>query len=327
MLWFRTNRLTHLYKLETVYKVAGVSRQSVAQLAKRQVDEADKEATLLAQIKLFRNEHYAALGCRKLYHIMKKSDDCNKLLYMGRRGFEQLALANGLGSPLFKPKYAHKYRKQQRFANALVDKQINGINQVWISDTTYLPFFGTWRYLTTVIDCYSRQVLAAHLSKDLSAEQTTIAALEQAILYRGGSIEAGCIFHSDGGSQYSDKGFLALIEKHGAVSSMSRMVYENTICERFNGIFKQEYLALRPPANEVQLQELVKYGLWSFNQKRPHGALKYATPIQFEQQQMALPKAQRITFKAWTLTEKEQEKNTTELNDNKQIAATNEIMT
>lgn len=320
MLWFRANCSEHGFRLKTVYEAAGVSRQSVAQLAKRQVDNTEREAALLEQVRLLRKGDYAAVGCRKLYSIMQRDEHLSKLLYMGRRDFEQLLLRNELGSPLFKPKYKAKHVKQPRFSNALVDKAITGINQVWVSDTTYLLIWGTWQYLTTVIDYYSRRVLAAHLSKELSAEQTTISALQQAIVYRGGKVEAGCIFHSDGGSQYSDKGFLALIQQHGMVSSMSRMVYENTLCERFNGLFKQEYLALRPPANETQLQTLIRYSVWSFNQKRPHGALQNNTPIQFEQQQMALPQTERKIVKAWTLSNKEQENKENQSNTEQAVA-------
>lgn len=300
-MWFRLHPTEHSYKLEDVYAAVPISRQAVAQMVQRQSGKQSKEDALLAHIKELRKDDHAATGCRKLYHVIQNSTEQASLLYIGRRKFEQLAIQNGLGSPLFKARYKHKSTKNQRFTNLLVDKVINGINQVWVSDTTYFNLFGRWYYLTSVIDYYSRRVLASHLSKGLSAEETTIAALKKAIDYRGAGMIEGCIFHSDGGSQYSDAGFLAIIEQHKMVSSMARMVFENTVSERFNGIFKQEYLVLRPPQNEEQLESLTDYSQWAFNLKRPHGALKYQTPIEFETKQMALDIAQRVCVSAWTL--------------------------
>jgi putative transposase len=301
VLWFRTNRTEHNYKLEDLYAAVPISRQAVAKMVQRQSDRQSKETALLAHVKELRQEHHPAIGCRKLYHVIRNSTEQASLLYFGRRKFEQLVIQNGLGSPLFKARYKHKSTKKQRFTNLLVDKVINGTNQVWISDTTYFNLFNRWYYLTSVIDYYSRRVLAAHLSKGLSAEETSIAALKKAIDYRGAGMIEGCIFHSDGGSQYSDAGFLAIIEQHKMVSSMARLVFENTVSERFNGIFKQEYITLRPPQNEEQLEWLTDYAQWSFNKHRPHGALKYQTPIGFETHQMALDIIQRVCVSAWTL--------------------------
>lgn len=40
----------------------------------------------------------------------------------------------------------------------------------------------------------------------------------------------------------------------------------------------------------TQLKALARYAQLNYNTKRPHAALKYATPQQFAQQQMQLPK-------------------------------------
>lgn len=249
--------------------------------------------------------HYTAMGCRKLYAILQNAPEHKHLLTMGRRAFEQLLLQHNLGSPLAKPCFRANKSRKMRFMNQLGDKNINGTDQVWVSDTTYIQIRQQWYYLTQVVDYYSREVLSLYVSNSLCAEQTSIPALQAAIVYRKKTDLDGCIIHSDGGSQYSDAGFLALVEQHYLVSSMARMVFENTVSERFNGVFKQEYLALRPPTNMTQLKALARYAQLNYNTKRPHAALKYATPQQFAQQQMQLPKEQRVQHKAWTIPDTE----------------------
>lgn len=281
--------------------MAGVSRQSYYQRQQRLRQPAADTTALLEHIKAMRAGHYAAMGCRKLYAILQNDPEHSQLLSMGRRAFEQLLLAHNLGSPLAKPLFRANKSRKMRFANQLQDKDINGTDQVWVSDTTYIQIEQQWYYLTQVVDYYSREVIALHISKGLCAEQTSIPALQAAIDYRNKTDLGGCIIHSDGGTQYGDAGFLALVERHRLISSMARMVFENTVSERFNGVFKQEYLALRPPANMTQLKALARYAQLNYNTKRPHAALKYATPQQFAQQQMQLPPEQRLSCKAWTI--------------------------
>lgn len=299
--WFVANPDLHQHSITDLCLVAGLSRQALYQHQHRLQQPTDDTTALLEHVKDLRQSHYAAIGCRKLYVVIQNTPNHCHLLSMGRRGFERLLLAHDLGSPLAKPLFRTAKSKKIRFDNLLRDKIIDGTNQVWVSDTTYIWVNQRWHYLTQVVDYYSREILAMHISRSLQAEHTSIAALQQAIAYRDKQDIQACIIHSDGGSQYGDEGFLALVQQYNLVSSMAKIVFENTLCERVNGIFKQEYLAIRPPNNEDQLHTLARYAKMHYNHLRPHTSLKNATPTQFAQKQMLLPPQERITFKAWTL--------------------------
>jgi transposase InsO family protein len=94
-----------------------------------------------------------------------------------------------------------------------------GPNVTWCGDITYLRTGEGWLYLATVIDLFSRRVigwsLAEHMRTTLVAD-----ALETAVATRGGRVDAGVLFHSDRGCQYTSAEFGELCDRLGIVQSM-----------------------------------------------------------------------------------------------------------
>ncbi len=72
------------------------------------------------------------------------------------------------------------------------------MNEKWVGDITEIPTASGKLYLATVIDLYSRRLLAAATSLHPDAE-LACAAIKMAAAVRGGRIE-GVIFHTDRGS-------------------------------------------------------------------------------------------------------------------------------
>ena len=113
-----------------------------------------------------------------------------------------------------------------------------------------------------------------------------------ALKNRNNSIPKGIIFHSDGGGQYYDKEFLALTQKYGFRNSMCEYAWENGKAERINGVIKNNYLIHR---NIKTLDDLVKEvdrSVSLYNNQKPHKALKYQTPTQFEKELIHLDSQQ-----------------------------------
>lgn len=50
------------------------------------------------------------------------------------------------------------------------------LNEVWVSDITYIRTVAGWLYLTTIIDLYDRQVIGWSLSTRMYTDQTIIPA-------------------------------------------------------------------------------------------------------------------------------------------------------
>lgn len=159
------------------------------------------------------------------------------------------------------------------------------LSQVWVSDITYIPSEQGWLYLTTVMDLADRQILGWSLSEGMSTDQTTVAALEQALVRRrpGSSL----LFHSDQGVQYACEEFTGKLRKHRITQSMSRKgnCWDNAPAESFFKTLKYE---LDMP-DRYQSYRHAKAAIFAFieiwyNRKRLHSGLDYKTPIQAEQQ-------------------------------------------
>jgi transposase InsO family protein len=92
------------------------------------------------------------------------------------------------------------------------------LNQVWVSDISYLRTWEGWLYLATVIDAHSRRVIGwaidEHMRSDLVED-----ALRMAITLRG-ELPETVIFHTDRGTQYASDQITAFAHANGLIRSM-----------------------------------------------------------------------------------------------------------
>ncbi|SDN33332.1 IS3 family transposase, partial [Actinomyces ruminicola] len=115
-------------------------------------------------------------------------------------------------------------------------------NRKYVGDITYLPLAdGSNLYLATVIDCYSRR-LVAWAVRDHMRTSLVVDALRAAARTRG-SLK-GAVFHSDHGSVYTSKDFHKACKDLGVTQSMGAVgtSADNALAESFNAAFKREVL-------------------------------------------------------------------------------------
>ncbi len=84
------------------------------------------------------------------------------------------------------------------YPNLIKDTQLDGLDQAWISDITYVRLPTSFCYLAAILDAYSRRCLGWRLSRSIDTS-LTLSALEMALATRRPS--AGLIHHSDRGVQ------------------------------------------------------------------------------------------------------------------------------
>jgi len=168
----------------------------------------------------------------------------------------------------------------------LLDRQFfpDQLGEVWLSDITYLPSRQGWLYLTTLMDLGDRQIIGWSLSNSMDAEQTSICALNHALIRRPG----GCtLFHSDRGVQYACREFRDRLASRKITQSMSRKgnCWDNAPAESFFKTLKSELKRPDPFENYQQARTAIFpfIEIW-YNRKRRHSALNYQTPAQAEQQ-------------------------------------------
>jgi transposase InsO family protein len=197
---------------------------------------------------------------------------------IGRSGFERLGKVSGLDVEQTRS-YIRTTNSNGviRFPNLIEEIELKRINQVWVSDITYVPIEDEHRYyyLTLIMDAYSNFVLGYSISKTLQTIETTLIALRRASEHRVD--KRPLIFHSDGGGQYYCKEFIAYTKELSMANSMGVTAYENPQAERLNGIIKNQYILPKSPKNYAALKQITKRSIWLYNHERPMPSKKYLT--------------------------------------------------
>ncbi len=163
------------------------------------------------------------------------------------------------------------------FPNLIRHIEPSVINQVWVSDLTYIRTEEGFLYLSLVMDGYSRKIIGYAVSDTLEAEGC-LRALKMAL--KELPAEACPIHHSDRGIQYCCKDYLRLLEERHCLISMTEMnhCYENAKAERLNGILKSEYALGETFRDKQQAIRAAHEAVVLYNRFRPHTQLCFLTP-------------------------------------------------
>ena len=159
------------------------------------------------------------------------------------------------------------------YPNLIKDRAVDGINQVWVADITYIHILVCFVYLSVILDVYSRKVIGYALSSNLDT-QLTLSALRMAIDQR--NPPPGCIHHSDRGVQYASKDYINELEFYQFQISMSRKgnPYDNSYAESFMKTLKSEEVHLWEYRTMEDVQQRIPYFIEDvYNHKRLHSEI------------------------------------------------------
>lgn len=186
------------------------------------------------------------------------------------------------------------------FPNLIRDLLITSINQVWVSDITYIRFPTVFVYLAVILDLYSRRVIGYHLSRHLDTT-LTLGALRLGISERDPA--SGCIHHFDQRVQYASSDYVKVLLEYGFKISMARRgnPYDNAVCESFIKTLKDEEIYLWEHKTMEDAEGRICHFIEDvYYEKRLHSSLGYFPPNEFEER--SLDKQKPIVPSQITLT-------------------------
>lgn len=165
-------------------------------------------------------------------------------------------------------------------------------NQLWQTDVTYVPIPGYgWWYAMTVIDYYSRYLLALRLVSSYSAAQAVLTvqeAVRQATAIHG-PLTRPVFLVTDNGCSFIARRFAQALRGItiqatglGALAHVRigyRMPTQLGLLERFHGTLKREEVYWNLYADPVEAAAKLAVFKERYNEARPHWALVAAAPM------------------------------------------------
>ena len=174
---------------------------------------------------------------------------------------------------------------EKPWRNRLENFEVSRQDQVWVSDITYVRLNGRFIYLCLLMDVFTRMIKAWQLGPDLS-QSLTLKPLKEAFCH------SVCeIHHSGQGVQYLSRGsYVTTLEKHGVEISVARRgrPWENGYAERLIRTLKEEEVDINEYQNITEARDRIgEFITQVYHQKRPHSALGYLTPMEFQRKTLS----------------------------------------
>ena len=175
-------------------------------------------------------------------------------------------------------------REVSPWVNRLQTVEVSRCDHVWVGDITYVRLKGHFIYVAVVMDVFTRMIRAWHLSQHLT-QSLTLKPLEEA-LHR--SVPE--IHHSDQGVQYLSNAYISTLKRHDIEISVARRgcPWENGYAERLIRTLKEEEVHLNAYEDIHEARSRIGHFITHvYNHKRPHSALGYLTPMEFQQKNLS----------------------------------------
>jgi len=259
-------------------RLFGLSRQAYYKHNWGVLDRNKTDEIILKLVRKIRETH-PRIGTRKL-HQMLQPLLIEHEIKMGRDGLFNLLANNHL---LIRRRKRRVYTTQsqhwlRKYPNLIKGIRIRGVNQLWVSDITYVRKRNGFLYLSLITDAYSRKVVGYHIAESLQAANT-LEALKMALRLNNKPLY-NLIHHSDRGIQYCSYDYTNLLKTHHIRVSMTESgdPLENALAERMNGIIKNEYLFNKNIRNVNHARVLLTQAVDAYNNERPHSSIKMQTP-------------------------------------------------
>jgi len=155
-------------------------------------------------------------------------------------------------------------------------------NRLWLTDITEHRTSEGKIYLCAVKDAYSNRIVGYSIDSRMKSA-LAVHALNSAVARRGSV--AGCIVHSDRGSQFRSRKFVHALTRHGMAGSMGRVgaAGDNAAMESFFSLLQKNVLDRQTWCSREELRvAIVGWIERTYHRRRRQAALSRLTPVEYE---------------------------------------------
>ena len=257
--------------MRDICQILGVNRSSFYY----QPSESPSEAVLLAEIEKLAGA-YPRYGYRRITQLLQRQG-----YTVGTRRVARLMKENHLLVAVKRAfhRTTQSLQGKKPWRNLIENLEVSREDQVWVADMTYVRLKGRFIYLAVLMDVFTRVIKAWQLGPHLS-QSLTFKPLEEAFCH------SVCeIHHSDQGAQYLSKTYVAMLQAHGVEISLARRgrPWENGYAERLIRTLKEEEVDINDYQTITEARDRIGHFITQvYHQKRPHSALGYLTPMEFQ---------------------------------------------
>jgi transposase InsO family protein len=217
------------------------------------------------------NRRSIPIGSKKVRRIMKQEN----LVCRRKKAFRPVTTLSD-----------HNLRIYPNLAKNLI---VTGLNQLWVTDITYIRLPEGFAYLATVMDMFSRKCIGWSLKREMDT-LLALDALDMAIAARWEIGFSNLVHHSDQGVQYASDAYIERLDQFNIQKSMSRRgnPYDNAFAESFNKTLKVEEVYINEYETFEEAYKNIKHFIeLVYNKKRLHSSLGYVPPEEFEREVLA----------------------------------------
>lgn len=158
----------------------------------------------------------------------------------------------------------------------------NAPNQLWLADITEHRTDEGTLYLCAIKDAFSNRIVGWAIDERMKA-RLAVAALDTAAARRGDV--AGCILHTDRGSQFRARKLRQALTRHRMVGSMGQVgtAADNAAMESFFALLQRNVLDRRRWTTREELRiAIITWIERTYHRRRRQAALGRLTPIEYE---------------------------------------------
>ena len=263
-----------------VLRVLGVSRNGYYSFKKRlPSDRQQRKEVIMGKIMAIYDASHQNYGAPKI----------TKALQFEGEKISEKTVGNYMRELQIKAQYIKPYTVttiDSDFSTELkniLNEEFNPVepNAIWCSDITYIWTYDGFVYLTSIMDLYSRKIVAWVLSNTLEAKWV-VEAINKAKKAR--RIDRPLVLHSDRGIQYTCSAYKEVTE--GFINSYSKKAYpwDNACIESFHALIKREWINRFKILDYNHAYRLIfEYIDAFYNTVRLHSHCGYLSPNQYEQ--------------------------------------------